>query len=200
MSKMFDRVLNTSLSCDFNFLTWCLSCVDQRCMRCSTFLSKQHPLSFHPSPQITSKIMFKHPSIVVRRCSVKKVFLTISQNQQEITCVISSFSTKKSRQTTCILKVAFKENINPLDTGGSGAVLHVQFKTVFKTRSNIYDGAFFREQLTSKFVNYFCKKVPSKMLDWIVNRLLQFTFCIEGEQFEIQYINPILQLVSFYIP
>ena len=50
MSKVFDRVLNTPLSCDFNFLTLYLSCVDQHCMRCSTFLSKQRPLSSHPSP------------------------------------------------------------------------------------------------------------------------------------------------------
>ena len=34
----------------------------------------------------------EHPEAVVRRCSVRKVFLEISQNSQESTCARASFN------------------------------------------------------------------------------------------------------------
>ena len=44
----------------------------------------------------------------------------------------------------------------------------VQYRSVFRTQSNIYDEGFLA-------VNYLRKKAPSQMFDWILNTPLQYT-------------------------
>ena len=43
----------------------------------------------------------------------------------------------------------------------------------FRTQSKIYEEAFLRKQVAAKSHNYFCKKAPSQMFDWVINTPLQ---------------------------
>ena len=55
----------------------------------------------------------------------------------------------------------------------SGKKFAMVFTGVFKTQSNIYDGAFLGKQL--KIVNYFRKKTSQQMFDWVLNTPLVLT-------------------------
>ena len=47
------------------------------------------------------------------------------------------------------------------------------YRGVFRTWSNIYNGAFFAKTLNSfKLLTNFAKKAPSQMFDWVENRRL----------------------------
>ena len=47
------------------------------------------------------------------------------------------------------------------------------YRDVFRTWSNLYNGAFFAKILNGlKLLTIFAKKVPSQIFDWIENRLL----------------------------
>ena len=54
-------------------------------------------------------------------------------------------------------------------------VMNVGVKDVFRTQSNICDGAFMQNWLTV-FLNYFCKKTPSKMFEWVLRTPLRVIF------------------------
>ena len=63
----------------------------------------------------------------------------------------------------------------------------VYSKGVFRTQSNINDRDFLR-----KSVNYFCKKAPSYMLDWVLNTPLYSVKIFEVLQRGAKKLNPTL--------
>ena len=46
-------------------------------------------------------------------------------------------------------------------------MIYSDIRGVFRTQSNIFDGAFLRRQFTA--ANSICNKVPSQMFDWVLN-------------------------------
>ena len=47
--------------------------------------------------------------------------------------------------------------------------VYEQLRSVFRTHSNIYDEAFYENNLWLETVYYFRKNAPSKMFDWVLN-------------------------------